>query len=195
MPGMYPVELGLTGLSYDYIINGAGGRSDAYDSDGNGSAGRNGVEVMYSAGDFSMHVSYSEEDIVAGNNDLEAERLAAHFAYTFSGWTVALGLQDSDITTDTELALTVGGTVGPVDLTLGYADNGTAGDSIAIAAGFDIGAATRMSAVIMDDDSATDTVYGIGVNHDLGGGTSIRGGIQKNSAGNTVADLGVRFNF
>ena len=195
MPGMYPVELGLTGLSYDYIINGAGGRSQAYSSDGNGAAGRNGVEVMYSAGDLSVHVSYSEFDVTANNNDLEGERLEAHIAYTFSGWTVALGLQDSDNATDTELALTVGGSIGAVDLTFGYADNGTDGDSIAIAAGFDVGAATRVSAVIMDDDSATDTVYGIGVNHDLGGGTSIRGGIQNNSAGNTVADLGVRFNF
>ncbi|ASM73748.1 MULTISPECIES: porin [Roseobacteraceae] len=196
MPGMYPTELGLTGLSYDYIINGAGAFSDTYDSDGNGAAGRNGVEVMYSMGDLSMHLSYAELDTGAAfNGVLEGDRLAAHVAYTFSGWTVALGLQDSDIVTDTEAALTVSGSVGIADLTFGYANNGTQGDAFAINAGFDIGAATRMNVVVLDQENYVDTVYGFGVTHDLGGGTSIRGGIQNNNAGNTVADLGVRFNF
>jgi outer membrane protein OmpU len=195
MPGMYPVELGLTGLSYDYIINGAGAYSATYDSDGNGAAGRNGVEVLYSMGDLSAHLSYSELDLTAGNGDLEGERIEGYLAYTFSGWTVALGLQDSDNAGDTEVALTVGGNVGVADLTFGYADNGTNGDAFAITAAFDIGAATRLTAVVLDQESYTDTVYGVGVTHDLGGGTSLRGGIQNNNAGNTVADLGVRFNF
>ena len=195
MPGMYPVELGLTGLSYDYIINGAGAYSATYDSDGNGAAGRNGVEVLYAMGDLKAHLSYSELDLVANNNDLEGERIEGYLAYTFSGWTVALGLQDSDNAGDTELALTVGGNVGVADLTFGYADNGTNGDAFAITAAFDIGAATRLTAVVLDQESYTDTVYGVGVTHDLGGGTSLRGGIQNNASGNTVADLGVRFNF
>jgi outer membrane protein OmpU len=195
MPGMYPVELGLTGLNYDYILNGAGAYSATYDSDGNGAAGRNGVEVLYSMGDLSAHLSYSELDLTAGNGDLEGERIEGYLAYTFSGWTVALGLQDSDNAGDTEVALTVGGNVGVADLTFGYADNGTNGDAFAITAAFDIGAATRLTAVVLDQESYTDTVYGVGVTHDLGGGTSLRGGIQNNNAGNTVADLGVRFNF
>jgi len=195
MPGMYPVELGLTGLSYDYIINGAGAYSATYDSDGNGAAGRNGVEVLYAMGDLKAHLSYSELDLVANNNDLEGERIEGYLAYTFSGWTVALGLQDSDIANDTEVALTVGGNVGVADLTFGYADNGTGGDAFAITAAFDIGAATRLTAVVLDQESYTDTVYGVGVTHDLGGGTSLRGGVHNNRNGATVADLGVRFNF
>ncbi|WP_340270192.1 porin [Sulfitobacter pontiacus] len=195
MPGMYPVELGLTGLSYDYILNKAGEYSATYDSDGNGAAGRNGVEVLYAMGDLKAHLSYSELDLVANNNDLEGERIEGYLAYTFSGWTVALGLQDSDFATDTEVALTVGGNVGVADLTFGYADNGTGGDAFAITAAFDIGAATRLTAVVLDQESYTDTVYGVGVTHDLGGGTSLRGGVQNNRNGATVADLGVRFNF
>jgi len=195
MPGMYPVELGLTGLSYDYIINKAGDYSATYDSDGNGAAGRNGVEVLYAMGDLKAHLSYSELDLVTGNGDLEGERIEGYLAYTFSGWTVALGLQDSDFATDTEVALTVGGNVGVADLTFGYADNGTGGDAFAITAAFDIGAATRLTAVVLDQESYSDTVYGVGVTHDLGGGTSLRGGVQNNRFGNTVADLGVRFNF
>ena len=195
MPGMYPVELGLTGLSYDYILNKAGVYSTTYDSDGNGAAGRNGVEVLYSMGDLKAHISYAELDLTAGNRDLEGERIEGYLAYTFSGWTVALGLQDSDNAGDTELALTVGGNVGVADLTFGYADNGTNGDAFAITAAFDIGAATRLTAVVLDQESYSDTVYGVGVTHDLGGGTSLRGGIQNDNGGNTVADLGVRFNF
>ncbi|MBM1815837.1 porin [Pseudosulfitobacter pseudonitzschiae] len=195
MPGMYPVELGLTGLSYDYILNGAGAFSSTYDSDGNGAAGRNGVEIMYSMGDLSAHLSYQELDTVPGNGIMDGDRIEGYIAYTFSGWTVALGLQDSDIASDTELALTVGGSVGIADLTFGYADNGTQGDAFAITAAFDVGAATRVTVVVLDQENYADTVYGVGVNHDLGGGTSIRGGIQNNNAGNTVADLGVRFNF
>ena len=201
MPGMYPVELGLTGLSYDYILNQAGGYSATYDSDGNGAAGRNGVEVLYAMGDLKAHLSYSELDDTTlsargdFDGDLEGERIEGYLAYTFSGWTVALGLQDSDIAGDTELALTVGGNVGVADLTFGYADNGTGGDAFAITAAFDIGAATRLTAVVLDQESYTDTVYGVGVTHDLGGGTSLRGGVQNNRNGATVADLGVRFNF
>jgi len=201
MPGMYPVELGLTGLSYDYILNQAGGYSATYDSDGNGAAGRNGVEVLYAMGDLKAHLSYSELDDTTlsargdFDGDLEGERIEGYLAYTFSGWTVALGLQDSDIAGDTELALTVGGNVGVADLTFGYADNGTNGDAFAITAAFDIGAATRLTAVVLDQESYTDTVYGVGVTHDLGGGTSLRGGVQNNRNGATVADLGVRFNF
>ena len=201
MPGMYPVELGLTGLNYDYILNGAGAYSATYDSDGNGAAGRNGVEVMYAMGDLQAHLSYSELDDTSAfalgdyDKDLEGERIEGYLAYTFSGWTVALGLQDSDIASDTEVALTVGGNVGVADLTFGYADNGTGGDAFAITAAFDIGAATRLTAVVLDQESYTDTVYGVGVTHDLGGGTSLRGGIQNTGGGATVADLGVRFNF
>jgi outer membrane protein OmpU len=200
MPGMYPVELGLTGLEYDYIINGAGRYSSTYSSDGNGAAGRNGIEVLYAMGDLKAHLSYSElDDTVAGvsdmDQDLEGERIEGYLAYTFSGWTVALGLQDSDIASDTEVALTVGGNVGVADLTFGYADNGTGGDAFAITAAFDIGAATRLTAVVLDQESFSDTVYGVGVTHDLGGGTSLRAGVQNTGAGNTVADMGVRFNF
>ncbi len=182
MPGMYPIDLGLTGLGYDYTAYNF--RGDAYSSGGNGAAGSNGVEVMYSAGDFSVHVSASDV----------SDRIAAHAAYTFSGWTIALGAQDSDNAADTELAASVGGSFGPVDVTLAYADNGTAGDRIVLAGRFDVGAATNVEVYVADQDNA-DTGYGIDFNHDLGGGTSLRGGVVKRLNGNTQADLGVRFNF
>ncbi len=183
MPGMYPIDLGLTGLGYDYTAYNF--RADAYSSAGNGASGSNGVEVMYSAGDFSAHVSASDT----------SDRIAAHFAYKMNGFTFALGAQNSDSATDTELAASVGGTFGMASVTLSYADNGISGDHTVLAGSFDVGAATKVQAYIADADYFTDTSYGIGVHQDLGGGTSIRGGVASLGSGNSRADVGVRFNF
>ncbi len=190
MPGMYPIDLGLTGHSYDYTAFNF--RGDAYDSDGNGAAGSNGVEVMYSAGDFSVHVSASDVN----------SRVAAHAAYTWNGWTFALAAQDSDSATDTEFAASVGGSFGIANVTLAYAKNGddtgvgtVGGDHIVLAGSVDVGAATKIDAYVADADYWTETSYGIGVHHDLGGGTSIRGGVSSTGTDVTLFDLGVRFNF
>ena len=186
MPGMYPIDLGLTGLGYDYTAY-AGG-ADAYSSGGAGSAGSNGVEVIYSMGDFSAHASYSE---AVGEDD---DRTALHVAYTFSGWTVALGVQDSPVATDTETAFSISGDLGIANVTLAWADNGTAGDRTVLAARFDVGAATNVEAYYADDELLDDS-YGVDFNHDLGGGVTLRGGVANRFGDRTVADLGVRFNF
>jgi len=184
MPGMYPIDLGLTGLGYEYTAYQF--RADAYSSSGgNGAAGSNGVEVLYSMGDLSFHVSASDTN----------DRIAAHAAYSWNGWTFALGVQDSNNAADTELAASVGGSFGPVDVTLAYADNGTAGDHITLAGRFDVGAATNVEVYVADADNFANASYGVDFNHDLGGGTSLRGGIASLSSDNIRADLGVRFNF
>ncbi|MDG1472224.1 MAG: porin, partial [Ascidiaceihabitans sp.] len=183
MPGMYPIDLGLTGLGYEYVAYNF--RGDAYSSGGAGAGGNNGVEVMYSAGDLSVHVSASDT----------SNRVAAHGAYTFSGWTVALGVQDSDDATDTEAVFSVGGSIGTADVTLAYADNGTDGDHVVLAGRFDVGAATNVEVYVADADYFANTSYGIDVNHSLGGGTSIRGGVVSRASGQVQADLGVLFNF
>lgn len=190
MPGMYPIDLGLTGLQYEYTPYRFG--ADFYDSDGAGAAATtNAVEVMYSFGDFSVHVSASD-----GTRD----RVAANVAYRWNGWTFALGAQDSNSASDTEFAASVGGSLGIADVSLAYADNGTDGDQITLAARFDVGAATNVEMYVSDADMifgapVANTGYGIDFNHDLGGGTSLRGGVAKLFLGHTVADLGIRFNF
>ena len=183
MPGQYPIDLGLTGLGYEYVAYGFNG--DAYSSGGTGASGSNGVEVMYSAGDLSVHVSASDT-----NN-----RVAAVAAYSMSGWTVALGGQDSDDKGDTEFSATVGGTIGGVSVGLAYADNGTNGDKTVLSGSFAAGAATNIEAYYADDSLEADASYGVDFNHSLGGGTSLRGGVASKHSGQTVADFGVRFNF
>jgi outer membrane protein OmpU len=187
MPGMYDIDLGLTGLGYDYTAYNF--RGDAYSSGGLGDSGDNGVEVLYSAGDLSVHVSASDTD----------DRIAAHAAYKFSGFTVALGLQDSDNPVDTEWALSASGSFGPAFVSAAYAKNGDeadgGGDHWVLAARFDVGAATNIEAYVADADYFAETSYGIDFNHDMGGGTSLRGGIASLNSGETRADFGVRFNF
>ena len=48
---------------------------------------------------------------------------------------------------------------------------------------------------IADADYFAETSYGVDFNHDLGGGTSLRGGVASRGNGFVRADLGVRFNF
>ena len=186
MPGQYSIDMGLTGLGYESVAYRYG--ADYYQS-GLTSAPLNGVEVMYSAGDFQGHISHSQNSGPSGN-----DRTALYGAYTFSGWTVALGYQDSD-TTDTEFTATVSGNIGPAAVALGYGKSYAGDDRIVLSGRFDVGASTNIEAYIADDSAAANKSYGIDFNHDLGGGTSIRGGVVSNYAGDTIADLGVRFNF
>jgi outer membrane protein OmpU len=189
MPNMYPIDLGLTGHNYDYVAYNF--RGDAYSSGGLGRDGANGVEVRYSAGDFSVHVSASDT----------SDRIAAHAAYSTNGWTVAIAAQDSDNAADTEFAVTAGGSVGSANVKMAFADNGTAGDHVVLAGSFDVGAATDVEAYIADADYWNDVSVGIDFNHDMGGGTSLRGGISSGGSMSTATDsglavdLGVRFNF
>ena len=189
MPGMYPIDLGLTGLGYDYTAYNF--RGDAYTSTGNGGYGNNGVEVMYSMGDFSVHVSASDVN----------DRIAAHAAYKWNGWTFAVAAQDSDYDYDTEYALSVAGSFGIADVSLAYAKNGDddvtglGGDHIVLAARFDVGAATDVEVYVADADYFAETSYGIDFNHDMGGGTSLRGGVASLGNDDVRLDMGVRFNF
>ncbi len=222
MPGMYPIDLGLTGLGYDYTAFNFNG--DAYSSSGAGSSQQNGAEVIYKMGDLSMHLSASDGGMTNNDNTtiagtiaasptaVQRDRVAAHIAYTYAGYTFALGGQDSNDDGDTKFAAAVKGSIGMANVTLAYADNGTSGDQITLAASFDVGAATQVDAYYADRSGATrlrgddgtnyvagteynGDSFGIGVHHDLGGGTSIRGGVARQFTGITRADLGVRFNF
>jgi len=187
MPGQYPIDLGLTGLSYSYTAAAVGGGYfDEYSSGGTGRAGNNGVEVLYSVGDFSAHLSASDFN----------DRVAAYLAYTFNGITLAFGYQDSNVAADVEYTLSVGGSFGVADVSLTYAENNAGADRIVLGGLFEVGAATTIEAYVAQDDSQVeDTAYGIGFNHNLGGGVSLQGGIDNALDGATYADLGVRFNF
>ena len=61
---------------------------------------------------------------------------------------------------------------------------------------YDVGAATDIRFVFADNGmDADDETVAIGFRHSLGGGVSFRGGVGQNTSGDTVADLGLIFNF
>ena len=199
MPGMYAGSVGLTGLGYRNRVDNF--NSDNYTS---GAAGRFGFDVVYTAGAFGVHLTHSFDDAYLAGTNGTLERTALVGSYTMGDYTFALGFQDSDIASDVDWAFTAGGTFGAFDLTLQYADNGTNDTKYGIAANYNMSAATSIQAFVNVDNqfgAATDEDMnaGIGFVHNMGGGTSLRGGIVKRAGTaateDTVADLGLLFNF
>ena len=187
MPGMYNSEVGLTALSdagvvTAPVVNGWG--FDGYASTG----AANGVEVIYSAGAFTGHLSVTDSDIGSGL----VNRTAAYGAYTMGDWTVALGVQDSAVNTEDKTILTVGGKVGDYGVGFAAADNDGV-TKIALNGSATFGA-TTVNGFVADDESGTDTALGLGVSYDLGGAALV-GGIEHDAVGVNRADMGVSFSF
>jgi len=167
-----------------------------------GAPGVNGVSAIYSYGDFRGQLTGSKDTDggIGGSQD----RISASVAYTFSGWTVALAYAEAQdepafaVKRDGTV-LTVGGSLGMVDLAMLVADDSVEGTSYGVSGKYPIGAATSILAAVSgggDDFTTTNkTAFGIGFDHSLGGGVNLRGMVGRNSASNNVADLGVQFNF
>ena len=176
---------------------------DAYSSRGNGAEG---IEVMYSMGDFKGHISYSSSKLNGGA--AATKRVAAYGAYTFSGWTVALGIQDADTANDIQdkVILTASGKIGDFGIGFGVAQNGKGAKAVggkvtkyAINGSYTMGA-TTVSGYIANQDvlpvaGGSKSSYGIGASYSMGGGASLVGGIERTTRKDTRADIGVSFSF
>ncbi len=199
MPGLYDPSVGLTGLGWGGLVTNTDGDGyDGWDAYASTQNGAEGVEVTYTAGAFTGHVSYSDNSVgglSSNGGNSGVERAAAYGAYTMNDWTVALGVQESNALGGAEdkAILTVGGKLGDYSVGFGYADNnGTKKFALNGAATF---GATTVSAYVADEDTAgTDTAYGLGVSYDLGG-ASIVGGFAHTESDVNRADLGVSFSF
>lgn len=179
MPGLYAGTVGLTGLGFSNVASNFG--SQTYASSG---AGVNGAELMYSVGDLSLHVS------TVKNKDTEYA-----VSYKMGDFTVAVGGSDTKTATNVEWIASVGTKVGGIGLNIVAAQTVAGKNSMTAAASFAAGAATTVNVYAASDEGQTDkNAYGLGVVHNLGGGTSIRGGVA-NTHGTNRADLGVQFNF
>lgn len=209
MPGIYDGSVGLTGLGYANVVYNYG--ADFYSS---GGAGRQGIDIKYAMGDFSTHLSYSTDE-TGGAFTGPSDRLAVHGAYSFNDWTVAAAFQDVDDEQPgavySEWALTANGDLGLADVTLQVGSNDYSNDGgddgelkYGVSGDFEVGAATTVTAFVNYDDALDGgdggNNYGVGFIHDLGGGTSIRGGVaglgnRADDDTQTRADLGVQFNF
>ena len=184
---------------------------DAYSSAG---AGVNGFEVLYSAGAFQGHISYSTTN---GAPAAQVDRVAVNVAYTFGDWTVALAAQDSDRLFEDKTFASVQGKIGAFGVRLAYADNEGIG-KLGLYGNMDIGAASNILVWVTseDDVSAADiaagranntttiaaggtgsagTSYGIHYSYDLGGGASFEAGLSEHANDQTQVQAGVYFSF
>ncbi|MWB76574.1 porin [Pseudooceanicola sp. 216_PA32_1] len=184
MPNLYTASIGLSGLGWHNVVSNFD--ADSYSSTG---AGRNGVEVIYEGGGFGAHVSSS--------NTGGTERTAIALSYTWNDWTFAAAYQDSNVADDVVYAVTVGGEIGPVTVSVMYAEDDLDQASATLAGEFEVGGATTVLAFYNNDDEnnglSADS-YGLGLKHSLGGGVSIRGGVVS-AQDVLTADMGVLFNF
>lgn len=195
-------EPGLIGQTGQYANFGAG--FDAFSSTG---AGVNGINALYEMGDFAVMASWSEDfdDYLGSTGTTDVERFEIGAAYTFSGWTVGVvyGMNEDDAPVvgagdDADFwVATASGSFGSADVSFFVGDAENDDDfTVGVSGSIPVGAATNVVASISDGgDDANDTSYGIGFTHSLGGGVSLAGMVGSNAASNTIADLGVRFNF
>lgn len=183
MPGLYGGAVGLTGVGWGNVI--ANANPDGawmWDSFSSAGGGSNGAELIYSMGDFGLHVSHSPV----------SERTAAHISYNFGDWTAAVAVQEGDAAGEDMTVVTLGGSLGDVNVGLSFADFET-GDAAQINGSFSLAGGTTVTVYATSSDMSDDA-YGLGFTHSLGGAT-LAGGISNTYAGATVADLGVRFGF
>ncbi|MGR3713036.1 MAG: porin [Shimia sp.] len=177
-PGLYDGAVGLTGLGDLNVV--ALSDFDSFSSNGGGD---NGVEVIYGNGNFGTHLSYSPV----------TENAALNASYAFGDWTVAAAYQDSDNAADDTWLVTAGGSFGNYRVGAAYGD--TDGVSkVRVNGSATFGAGTTVTAFIADDESAAETIWGLGFTHSLGGAT-LAGGVVGDEDGENQADLGVRFSF
>ncbi len=186
MPGMYNSEVGLTALSDAGVV--AAPLVNGWGFDGYSSTGEQmGVEAIYSAGAFTGHLSVTDTDLGSAT-----DRTAAYGAYTMNDWTVALGVQDSDLNTEDKTVLTVGGKIGDYGVGFAAADN-DGEQKIALNGSATFGA-TTVNGFVADEESGDETPMGLGVSYDLGGAALV-GGVERDADGVKRADMGVSFSF
>lgn len=102
-------------------------------------------------------------------------------------------------TTDNDFwAISFGGEIGAFAFSILVGDDDSGADTgYGFSVKYDVGAATEIRFAYSNDRDVVgqDDVVAIGFRHSLGGGVSLQGGVGQNSSGNTIADLGVIFNF
>ncbi|MDO9527249.1 MAG: porin [Gemmobacter sp.] len=204
MPGLYTPSVGLTGLRWSGLVTNTNARGyfgwDAYDSRGNGAEG---IEAIYSAGDFTVHLSHSSNSL-RGIAAPSLSQTGLYGSYNMSGWTLALGVMDATGNANDKVIASVGGKIGDYSVGLGLADNdGTM--KVALSGSGTWGATTVNAYVAQEEKNAalglsSSTSIGLGVAYNMGGGAAIAGGIERSDSGvagskQTRADLGVKFNF
>lgn len=206
---MYNSEIGYL----DRGLGDPGGTFYSYTSGGFGAdTNRMGVFASYSVGDFNARVSYITPDQTLKNLGVGIEdEYSLSMDYKFGAITVSAAGAWNGGSVDGNNLFFVGAEYALNDaanIGLLYFDNGDSngpvvpdvdGRRITLYGNYTMGAITYKGYIANDDapksaTKTTDTAFGIGVDYDLGG-ARLSGDIHRDYAEETIAGIGVRFNF
>ena len=199
--GYFQGTVGLTGLQWANVSFNIGSNTFALNSySSTGNAG-DVVRLDFNVG--GLGVSLSTDSTGDGLSGSSEDSIAA--SYTFGDWSVAAGF-GADATTEGDVwAISAKGNIGDFGIGIQYHDSANIGNKVVLNGSYDFGD-TSVTAFIAQtkvdeagkfgfaDGSNSEAEYGIGFTHSLGGAVLV-GGISRNYASNTMADLGVRFQF
>ncbi len=227
-PGLYTTGTRSAGTGIDgmgfFSIPFSGASKWGWDAYSSGGTGVNGVEVLYSAGGFVGHLSYSRRNGGAVPGQANGEtRTALMLTYNFGDFYVAGSMTNSSGALRPLLAngqdandlmlLTAGGNFGSFGAKIAYGDANN-GKGITLEGNMDIGTASnvlvwvgnfdpkKVGGVAVDPTAVDGTNYGINYQYDLGGGATFVAGYVHNAKTNVAGDTsdnqvqaGVYFSF
>lgn len=168
-----------------------------------GEANRMGIFASYSMNGLNLRISYIDPDQTASDLPVgTAEELSVSADYKWNQFTMAIAYADNAAGVDGDSALFLGGEyaindVANVGLLYNKADFGAVNQERWTLYGNYTMDAITIKGYIANDDAvgnATDTAYGLGVDYDLGG-ARLAADIHRNYSEDTIAGVGVRFDF
>jgi outer membrane protein OmpU len=163
-----------------------------------GGVGESGVSALYETGDLVVMASYNEDhDDAIGAVFNENTEIGIGYDFGTIRLAAAYGTQTAAGGDIDYSVLTAQGSVGDLDYALFVGDDDVDNElSYGVSGQYLVGAATRIVASLAAGGADNlRNAYAVGFRHDLGGGVRLAGMAGRNEEGDTVGDLGVRFDF
>ena len=212
-PGLYATGTrsagtGIDGMGFHQIaIKTNGGTVFNWDAYSSAGAGSNGIEVLYSAGGFTGHVSYSQRNggTVAGSAGGE-DRTGVMATYSFGDYYVTAAMQSSSVPLNDITFAAAGGNFGAFGAKLAYGSTDQV-DSFTLEGNMDIGGAANVLvwvhsadapgsvSTVKGDGGVDGTSFGINYQYDLGGGATVVAGYVDEADDDNQFQAGVYFSF
>ncbi|UWR22249.1 porin [Sulfitobacter sp. S190] len=175
------------------------------------------IKLRYEINSFTFSASVTDDTSVEGTNEGDNSEYQVGFGYAFGNYKAGIAFGntegftatvDNPATPDVDesglfdedyVAASFSGDLGAFGFSILVTDVDADGwdTSYGVSATYDISAATTLVGVYSNSGNPAledEDAYGIGVNHSLGGGVTLKAGIGE-VQGNTLADMGVVFNF
>lgn len=194
-------SVGLTGLGYRNVSFNMGTSNwglNSYSSNGNAGAV---IRLDFNVGDFGVSLSSDTRGSFAAAGAAHEDAIAV--SYNFGDWKVGAGFA-SEGAGDDIWSLAASGNIGDFGVGVQYSDRKGVASKITLNGSYDFGDTTVAAFVAKTSEDTvgsagigaanSETEYGIGFTHSLGGAT-LAGGIVRDYTEETSVDIGVRFSF